>query len=118
MMGRAIGESSLGGNLRRVAMPESSPNTASSTGAQAADRASRPTDERQPPCWACEQYGGYEHDWMDCPACVAGYERWQATDRTYTADEVRVLMAAAWDAGRYDETQGSAPVDERRAREV
>ena len=28
------------------------------------------------PVWACRQWGGYEHDWMDCDECVEGYENW------------------------------------------
>lgn len=26
------------------------------------------------PVWAGSCYGGYGHDWMDCPRCVQGYE--------------------------------------------
>jgi len=29
------------------------------------------------PHWACKEYGNYEHDWMDCPDCVDGYEKQQ-----------------------------------------
>lgn len=32
-----------------------------------------PPDER-PPRWACRQWGGYGHDWLDCDECVRGYE--------------------------------------------
>lgn len=34
---------------------------------------SRPEKTYRPP-WACSQYGHYEHDWLDCPDCVAAYE--------------------------------------------
>jgi hypothetical protein len=27
------------------------------------------------PSWACPQWGHYEHDWLDCPDCLAAYER-------------------------------------------
>jgi hypothetical protein len=26
------------------------------------------------PSWACKQWGNYEHDWLDCPDCLQGYE--------------------------------------------
>jgi hypothetical protein len=26
------------------------------------------------PDWACRRYGDYEHDWLDCPECLATYE--------------------------------------------
>jgi 23S rRNA maturation-related 3'-5' exoribonuclease YhaM len=29
------------------------------------------------PTWACEEYGGYEHDWLDCPTCISRYEEEQ-----------------------------------------
>lgn len=28
------------------------------------------------PTWACDSYGDYEHDWLYCPDCVEGYERY------------------------------------------
>ena len=28
------------------------------------------------PVWACQRWGWYEHDWMDCEECVEGYENW------------------------------------------
>lgn len=28
------------------------------------------------PDWACRQWGQYEHDWLDCPDCLAAYEHW------------------------------------------
>jgi hypothetical protein len=34
-------------------------------------KAGKSTD---PPDWACSQWGAYEHDWLDCPDCVAKYE--------------------------------------------
>jgi len=36
------------------------------------------SDDR--PSWACQRYGDWEHDWMDCPECLAAYERWMLTD--------------------------------------
>lgn len=32
---------------------------------------------KEAPRWACKKYGDYEHDWLDCPECIAGYEAWQ-----------------------------------------
>jgi hypothetical protein len=26
------------------------------------------------PPWACQRWGGYEHDWLDCMDCLANYE--------------------------------------------
>lgn len=37
-------------------------------------RAGTTTDMK--PEWSCEHYGDYEHDWLDCPECIAGYEAW------------------------------------------
>jgi len=31
-----------------------------------------PTNNR--PEWACAQWTTYEHDWHNCPACLAAYE--------------------------------------------
>lgn len=28
------------------------------------------------PCWACDQWGAYEHDWLNCPDCLRVYEKW------------------------------------------
>ncbi len=28
------------------------------------------------PTWACNQWGQYEHDWLDCPSCIEAYEKW------------------------------------------
>ena len=28
------------------------------------------------PHWACRHWGDYEHDWMDCPECLEGYEKY------------------------------------------
>jgi hypothetical protein len=28
------------------------------------------------PEWACPRYGDFEHDWLDCPECLAAYETW------------------------------------------
>ena len=33
-----------------------------------------------PPAWACSQWGQYEHDWLDCPACLAAYETYLETE--------------------------------------
>lgn len=33
-------------------------------------------DNCKPPRWACTRYGGYEHDWLDCPECLANYDAW------------------------------------------
>lgn len=30
--------------------------------------------EEPVPPWACRQWGGYGHDWMDCNECVRAYE--------------------------------------------
>lgn len=30
----------------------------------------------QLPDWACESFGEWRHDWIDCPVCVAGFEAW------------------------------------------
>lgn len=30
--------------------------------------------EPMPPPFACPHYGQHEHDWLDCPECVANYE--------------------------------------------
>lgn len=27
------------------------------------------------PSWACKRFGGYEHDWLDCPDCIDAYEK-------------------------------------------
>ncbi len=27
------------------------------------------------PDWACAHWGEWEHDWLECPACLAGYDR-------------------------------------------
>lgn len=32
------------------------------------------------PKWSCERYGSHEHDWMDCPECVEGYEKSMETE--------------------------------------
>ena len=32
------------------------------------------TRHEQPPPWACRQWGGYGHDWLDCDECVRAYE--------------------------------------------
>lgn len=47
-----------------------------------------------PPMWACPSYGGYEHDWMDCPECVAAYWAWinRPEEVGMTADDVRRLI--------------------------
>lgn len=29
------------------------------------------------PTWACNRYGGYEHDWLDCFDCQQNYEAYQ-----------------------------------------
>jgi hypothetical protein len=26
------------------------------------------------PSWACERWGQYEHDWLDCLDCLANYD--------------------------------------------
>jgi hypothetical protein len=39
--------------------------------------------EADKPSWGCDRYGDWEHDWMDCPACVAAYERWLDEDRPH-----------------------------------
>lgn len=26
------------------------------------------------PSWACIRWGGYGHDWLDCPECLDAYE--------------------------------------------
>lgn len=28
------------------------------------------------PCWACDSWGDWEHDWLDCWQCLANYEAW------------------------------------------
>ena len=33
-----------------------------------------PTTDYNGPSWACNRWGGWEHDWLDCPECVASYE--------------------------------------------
>lgn len=32
------------------------------------------------PPWACSQWGGHEHDWLDCPECLAAYEKYLEED--------------------------------------
>ena len=27
------------------------------------------------PVWACPRWGEWEHDWLDCPACLEAYDR-------------------------------------------
>lgn len=29
-----------------------------------------------PPVWACKNWGGYGHDWLDCSDCLVAYEEW------------------------------------------
>jgi len=35
-----------------------------------------PNTNNAVPEWACPQWGQYEHDWLDCPDCIAAYEAW------------------------------------------
>lgn len=28
------------------------------------------------PEWACSQWGGYNHDWLDCYRCLKNYEKY------------------------------------------
>jgi len=32
-------------------------------------------EQCNPPSWACSQWGQYERDWLDCPQCLASYEK-------------------------------------------
>ena len=40
------------------------------------DNVSRPAPE-----WACQEWGQYEHDWLDCPDCIREYEKWLNQER-------------------------------------
>lgn len=31
--------------------------------------------EQDRPEWACPNWGQWEHDWLDCPEYLAGYEK-------------------------------------------
>jgi hypothetical protein len=28
------------------------------------------------PEWACNNYGNYGHDWLDCPECLESYDEY------------------------------------------
>lgn len=32
--------------------------------------------ENLKPDWACPKYGDHEHDWLECPECLDGYDQW------------------------------------------
>ncbi len=52
-------------------------------------------DER--PSWACSQYGGYEHDWLDCPDCVKAYEEEQESGASNSVEEFLAKLATDYD---------------------
>lgn len=35
------------------------------------------------PVWACEDWGQYEHDWIDCCECIKEYEIWLKHSNNY-----------------------------------
>ena len=39
------------------------------------------------PIWACDRWGQYEHDWLDCPDCIREYEKWQLDPEAYELNE-------------------------------
>lgn len=53
------------------------------------DESSGPLPDDAPPSWACRQWGGFEHDWLDCEECVRAYEAqaWVTPDDPWYEDD-------------------------------
>lgn len=67
------------------------------------------------PAWACSQWGQYEHDWLDCPDCLAAYETYleaeSVTEPPPCRDEMLVTLLTPV-LLRLTEPHSSEPLDE------
>lgn len=52
------------------------------------------------PVWACYEWGQYEHDWINCPACLELYESWlEGLHRQKAFDEWQAMLTDLGEAG-------------------
>lgn len=50
------------------------------------------------PEWACNHWGGWGHDWLDCSECLMNYEQWLEANDEHLSD--------------YDRNGPPAPLDQ------
>jgi hypothetical protein len=47
--------------------------------------------DREIPSWACKRWGGYEHDWLNCPDCIEKYEATLEEEPLYERQNAQAL---------------------------